>query len=150
MKRSSGSHRLPPYWIRAFSWIFLVLLLSPLLPRGRVVMLGMSFDWETGPSVVWVMSLEILLFAAGLTALAIVMRWKWAYDFGTAYASVSILVGALGLLANVGGVRENLQLAATQHVAFAVFLVHLVRHRHEWRDQAANKPLQTDRAARGR
>lgn len=149
MKRPSGSRRLPPFWIRACSWFFLVFLFSPLVAIGKfcgggelhVSMLGMTVGWDTGPKV-WMLFLGLLLFAAGITALAIVMRWKWAYDFGVAYASMGILVGALGLLANVGGVRDNLQLAAIQHAALAVFLVHLVRHRLEWKDQTANNPLQ--------
>ena len=104
-------------------------------------MLGMTFDYEKGASVVWGAVLTSLLFAAGLTALAILRRWKWAYSFGAAYASASILVGAWGVFANAGGVRDNLSSAAIQHVVLACFLVHLVRNRHTWRFEASNKPL---------
>lgn len=150
MRQPSGSHELLPFWIRVFSWIFLGALFTPFIAIGHVVggvsvsMLDMSLDVTTGP-LVWVTT-EVLLFAAGVTALAILMRWKWAYDFGVVFASASILIGALGLLAGIGGVRDNLQSATVQHVAFAVFLVHLIRHRADWKDQAPGNP---PRPARG-
>ena len=146
MQSLGKSQMLPPLWVRAGSWLFLIFLImpilaSPLVPEGGTVeMLGMSVK-DVGPSASWAAALELLLFLSGLTALAILMRWKWAYDLGMAYASLSILVGALGLLANVGGVQDNLGDAAVQHLCLGEFLIHLSRHRDEWRGQASNSPL---------
>ena len=146
MKSVGAPHNLPPIWVRVCSWWSLVFLLIPILaslldPKdGWVNMLGMSVD-TVGPSEHWAMALQVLLFASGLTGLAILVRWKWAYDFGMAYASMSIFVGILGLLANVGGVRDDLPSTAIQHLAFIAFLVHLARHRREWRSRPSNSPL---------
>ncbi len=145
MNRPPGFHELPPFWIRAGSWFFVFFLASPLVAipytagDGTVAMLGMQFDWGAGAPLPWAVILEGLLFAGGLTGLAILMCWRWAYNFGMVYASVSIAVGVLGLLAGAGGVRGHFLSAAIQQVALALFLVHLVRHRRQWSDSAARR-----------
>lgn len=101
----------------------------------------MRFRWDAGAQALpWVLTLDSLFFAAGITALAILKRWRWAYDFGIAVGSLTLAVGVLGLFAGVGGVRDSLRSAWIEYVALALFLAHLIRHRDQWRDPERDGP----------
>ena len=136
MSAMQATNQLPPAAVRVSSWLFLVFLLMPILvffDEGTVGMLGMQFASGT---FFWL--LAALLFASGVTALAILRRWRWAYDCGIAYATACLFVGLVGFSYGLGSVHENEENALLQLLCVAWFLRHLVRHRGTWRTETAN------------
>ena len=141
----SSATKLPPWWVRFPSYFFVLFLCAPIFVivniagLGNVEFLGMSFTREDGDPLGWMLLLDTLFFAAGITALGILQRRPWAYDFGLGYVIAAMLVGGAGMLVDAGGARSEWQAGVLQIGLLFFFGIHLLRHRSTWRNEVANK-----------
>jgi hypothetical protein len=139
-----GVTKLPPWWIRIFSSLFVLFLCTPIVMianiagMGKIEFLGMRFDREDGDPLGWMLMLDTLFFTAGITALGILQRRSWAYDFGLGYVATAILVGGAGMWTYIGQARYNCSSGALHIACLFVFGFHLLRHRSNWRNQIAD------------
>ncbi|MDQ8182719.1 LPXTG cell wall anchor domain-containing protein [Pelagicoccus sp. SDUM812005] len=149
-----SKQKLPPLWIKIFSWIFLMFALIPvsyLLNRpfassgGRVSAFGLRIV-NTGDAEVWFLSLIGILFLGSLTGLFILTKRSFAYDFGLFYCLTAVVVTitahAVGFSPNPFIPKYHVLDIAVQYLLLSAFLYHLAINRSNWRATSASKSLQ--------
>lgn len=133
-----SADQLPPTWIKAFSWLFLIFLAAPVLgilqignSGAELSIAAFGLTLRAGEnSTAWIIGIHIVLFAGGLTGLFILRRRRFAYDFGISYCFLALLVTAAGHLFHAGE-TSGINMAI-QYPLLLLFLWHLIAHRREW------------------
>lgn len=138
---------LPPMWVKIFSGIFLIFLVTPLLAVWQISDTGyqhcitaFGLKLESGrASLVWMLALDVILFLGALTGLFILTKRAFAYGFGVFYCIAAIVVSVLAHFSV--GTRDEVawQNIAVQYPLLICFLIHLIRNRHLWTKINANK-----------
>lgn len=132
---------LPPVWIKIASWLFLIYLAVPLLALwqiratgGQLSISAYGLRLEGGREpLAWILAIDALLFLGGLTALFLLIRRRFAYDFGIFYCA-STLVFTVACHLILGAHYELSGINAIIHYSLlCAFFIHLVRHRRTWR-----------------
>lgn len=147
----SKEANLPPKWVTLFSWLFLVYLLAPVFAALRIfseggagAVSGFGLDLTTAEDPLhWLLGIDIVMFAGGLTGFFILTKRRLAYDFGIFYC---VLTFGITLPANffVGDWDSDAWLnIMVQYFLLGCFFVHLLRNRALWRTKIANKTEQT-------
>ena len=139
----SQDTKLPPTWVKAFSCLFTIYLLVPVLafwqireagsPLG-VAAFGVDLKGDRDP-LAWILAFDVVLFLGGLTGLLILRRQRFAYDFGIGYCVVTLGVTLPAHLVIPGGNPWSGLGAAIQYPLLILFLVHLIRNRRGWNGQ---------------
>ena len=147
------SSKLPPVWVTLFAWLFLVFLFVPILSvlqlSGFAPNVGVhAFGLNLLPgrdSLAWILTIQGLLFLASLTALFVVTRRSWAYDFGMSYCIVALTITIAGHMLGVGDDSSRTINIAVQYPLLVCLLVHLLYNRQAWRESfvqaEATRPL---------
>jgi len=140
---------LPPRWVKAFSWLFMIFLVIPVISAFQIFdtgsQLGVSafgLDLKGGEDpLAWILAVDALLFLAALTGLFIITKRPFAYDFGIFYCVAAIGVSLQGHFA-VGDWNEETGMSISiQYLLLFCFLVHLLRNRNHWKNRTMRKPL---------
>lgn len=136
------SRSLPPVSVRLWSLLFSFFTLCPLLLIGatRPSVMFLAFRFTAPPSpLLTVYVLSALLTLAGLVGLAILLRWRLAYDFAMLYCVAAILIAAI--LHFVVDLRSIHWINAfTQYPMLLWFAWHVAVNRKRWRvEQTKNR-----------
>jgi len=142
----TNDSNLPPKWVEVCSWLYMIfLLIIPLVPVLQIynngTQLGVSafgLDLEGSKDPLgWMLAVDGILFLAALTGLFIVTKRSFAYSFGVFYCVVALGVTLPGhfIVGDWDGAAwMNIVI---QYPLLVAFLVHLIRHRNEWKNQNA-------------
>jgi uncharacterized membrane protein YhaH (DUF805 family) len=139
--------KLPPFWIKVFSWLFLVFLVIPVLAFWQIkstgTQLGISaFGLELKGNedpLGWMIAVDAVLFLAAISALSILTKRRYAYDLSIFYCvfALAVTIPALFLLGDRNAV--TLLNIAIQFPLLICFLIHLWKNRNIWRETNVNQ-----------
>ena len=136
----SDSKQFPPTWIKVFSWLFLFGLIVPVAVIYQLGTIGTQLSISAfgltlrggQHSLPWIIALDIVLFMAGLAALFILLRRKYAYDFAIFYCGCAFVITITGHIITKGHNEMTWINVMIQYPLLLSFLIHLVLHRREW------------------
>ena len=89
----------------------------------------------------WILAIDFVLFMAALTALFILTKRSFAYDFGILYCAVALAITIPGHFVFGDWSSKAWGNITVQYPLLVCFLVHLIRNRAHWKNQDANKTV---------
>jgi len=135
-----NSTRLPPLWIKVFSWLSLVYLVVPVLAIWQISTIGtqlgvsafgLALRGDLHP-LSWIIALDLVAFMAGLTGLFILTRRRFAYDFGIFHCAINFIVTIAAHFIIRGHNEMTWLNVSLQYPLLLLFSIHLIRHRGQW------------------
>lgn len=143
----SSEIKIPPLWVKVFSFIFLIFLVTPIFavrqiaqPESQLGISAFGLDLEGSEDpLLWMTGLYLVLFLGALTGLFILLESPFAYGFGIFYCAVAVGVTFPGHFVVGHWDNEAWWNIAIQYPLLAAFLVHLLRNRALWITRTANK-----------
>jgi hypothetical protein len=141
--------KLPPTWVRIFSFLFLIFLISPFFAAWQIFETGsqhsisaFGLELQGGRDpLAWILAIDSILFMASLTALFILTKRSFAYDFGILYCAVALAITIPGHFLVGDWSSKAWSNITVQYPLLVYFLVHLIRNRAHWKNQDANKTV---------
>jgi hypothetical protein len=132
--------QLPPIGVKVFSWLFLFGLAAPLFAIYQIRTIGTQISISAfglslkggQHSLLWILALDFVLFMAGLASLFILVRRKFAYDFGIFYCVITLLITITVHVMVRGHNEMTLINVLIQYPLLLLFLIHLIRYRRHW------------------
>ena len=141
--------KLPPTWVKIFSCLFLIFLISPFFAAWQIFETGSqhsisAFGLELHGGhdpLAWILAIDSVLFMAALTALFILTKRSFAYDFGILYCVVALAITIPGHFLVGDWSSKAWSNITVQYPLLVCFLVHLIRNKTHWKNQDANKTV---------